>query len=74
MTGTENLMIGQAETRGNRQGLNGEQVNNEETNRRGGRLLGNEHQWRRADAGVSIKAPHHALTVITENSDPSLVT
>jgi hypothetical protein len=29
---------------------------------------------RRANAGIYIKAPHHALTVITENADPSLAT
>jgi hypothetical protein len=33
-----------------------------------------EGQWRRVDAGLCIKAPHHALTVITESVDPILVT
>jgi hypothetical protein len=31
-------------------------------------------RWKRVDAGVYIKTPHHALTVITEKGDPSLVT
>jgi hypothetical protein len=33
-----------------------------------------EGRRKRVNAGVYIKAPHHALTVITENADPSLVT
>jgi hypothetical protein len=48
------------------------------TEKRTGEVANNreksEGRRRRARADVYIKAPHHALRVITENADPSLVT
>jgi hypothetical protein len=70
------MMRGQTETRGNCQDdLNGDQ---ETTEKRTGAVPNcretSEGRWRRANAGVYINHPHHALTVITGNADPSLVT
>jgi hypothetical protein len=49
--------------------------NNEETNRRvAKRRETSEGRRRRAGADVCTKAPHQALTVTTENIDPTLVT
>jgi hypothetical protein len=68
--------IGNRETSENRQeNLNDDQMTMKK--RTGGvsnRRKTSKGRRRRADAGVCIKSPHHALTVITENANPSLVT
>jgi hypothetical protein len=69
-------MRGQTETCGKRQDdLNSDQATKKK------RTEGLASCWetsecrrRRGKEGLYIKAPHNALTVITENSDPSLVT
>jgi hypothetical protein len=60
MTGTRNMMIGHQETRGNRQGGTTEKLTRGVANRRE-----TIEGWRKtADAGLYIKASHHAFTVI----------
>jgi hypothetical protein len=75
MIGPRNIKIGQVETRGNRRKvLNGYQVTTTTQTEGVAHCRETiEGRRRRADAGVYIKAPHHALTAITENADTSLV-
>jgi hypothetical protein len=51
--------------------------NRETTERQTGRMTNSRNmsrcQWKRGNAGVYIKDPHHALTVIMERADPSMV-
>jgi hypothetical protein len=70
------LLRGPTETRGNRQeNQNGDQVTTEkQTEGVANCRETSEGRRRGANAGVYSKAPHHALTVITENADPSLFT
>jgi hypothetical protein len=73
--GGRNKNLYHKETRENRQeNLNGDQVTETRTGGVANHREISEGQQRREDAGVYIKAPHQALTVITENADPSLVT
>jgi hypothetical protein len=75
MTDAGNLNVGQAEKRRNREeGLNGEQLTTKKKQERW-QTVGKRA---RADgdrtSAYALKSIHHALTVITENADSSLVT
>jgi hypothetical protein len=77
MTGTAYVKIGQQETHMNHQeSLHGDRVTTEKQTGGVANHWETSGGWRRKmDANVYIKAlPHHVLTVITENADPSLVT
>jgi hypothetical protein len=75
MSGAGNMKIDQEDICGNRQGQNGDQVRTKKRTRgMANRWETSDDRRRRADTGVCTKAPQHALTVIKENANPSLVT